>query len=206
MRLIRFGELAMLLECPLPEQVAALRLAVAALDLPVTDLVPGARTLLVRVAEAADYRPVWLRLEALLAEPLPPAPIAAAAHTVTIEVHYDGPDLEHVAELTGLDASEVVAAHTGLPWRVAFGGFAPGFAYLDSGDPRLVLPRRDTPRTAVPTGAVGLADGYSGIYPRSSPGGWQLIGRTSAVLWDAESEPPALLRPGWWVRFVAVDR
>ena len=206
MRLLRFGELAMLLECELPDQVAALQAAVAALDLPVTDLVPGARTLLVRVAEAADYRPVWLRLEDLLAEPLTPAPAAAAEQTVTIGVHYDGPDLAQVAALTGLYAAAVVAAHTGLPWRVAFGGFAPGFAYLDSGDPRLVVPRLETPRTAVPAGAVALADGYSGIYPRSSPGGWQLIGRTSAILWDADSEPPALLLPGWWVRFVAVEQ
>ena len=180
--------------------------AVAALDLPVTDLVPGARTLLVRLGRPADYRPAWLRLESLLAESLPPAPVAAAGQTVTIRVHYDGPDLEQVAALTGLDTAEVVAAHTGMPWRVAFGGFAPGFAYLDAGDPRLVVPRLDTPRTAVPPGAVALADGYSGIYPRSSPGGWQLIGRTSVTLWDPDAEPPALLRPGWWVRFVAADQ
>ena len=88
----------------------------------------------------------------------------------------------------------------------AFCGFAPGFAYLEGADDRLVVPRRETPRTEVPAGSVGLADGYSGIYPRASPGGWQLIGTTTAVLWDVEREPPALLRPGWWVQFVAVDR
>ena len=84
----------------------------------------------------------------------------------------------------------MVAAHTGTPWRVGFGGFAPGFAYLTGGDPRLKVARRSEPRTSVPAGAVGLAGEFSGVYPRSSPGGWQLIGRTDAVLWDPDREPP----------------
>ena len=91
-------------------------------------------------------------------------------------------------------------------WRVGFAGFAPGFAYLVGGDPRLDVPRRPTPRTRVPAGSVGLAGEFSGIYPRSSPGGWQLIGRTEQVLWDLDRDPPALLRPGLWVQFVDVDR
>ena len=115
---------------------------------------------------------------------------------------YDGPDLAEVARLTGLDESEVVAAHTGTPWRIAFGGFAPGFAYLTGGDERLRVPRRDEPRTTVPAGAVGLAGEFSGVYPRPSPGGWQLIGSTEARLWDPDRDPPALLEPGGWVRFV----
>ena len=102
-----------------------------------------------------------------------------------------------------LSEADVVAAHTGTSWRIAFGGFAPGFAYLTGGDPRLQVPRRDEPRTTVPAGAVGLAGEYSGVYPRPSPGGWQLIGRTDAVLWDAERDPPALLMPGGTVRFRA---
>jgi KipI family sensor histidine kinase inhibitor len=97
---------------------------------------------------------------------------------------YDGPDLKAVAALTGLSVAEVVAAHTATPWRVGFGGFAPGFAYLVGGDPRLEVPRRPEPRPSVPAGAVGLAGRYSGVYPRSSPGGWQLIGHTDAVLFD----------------------
>jgi KipI family sensor histidine kinase inhibitor len=121
--------------------------------------------------------------------------------TVEIPVTYDGPDLADVARLTGLAEDEIVAAHTATPWRVAFGGFAPGFAYLTGGDERLRVPRRDEPRTAVPAGAVGLAGEFSGVYPRSSPGGWQLIGSTAAPLWDAERDPPALLRPGGAVRF-----
>ena len=115
---------------------------------------------------------------------------------------YDGPDLAEVARLTGLDEDEVVAAHTGTPWRIAFGGFAPGFAYLTGGDERLRVPRRDEPRTTVPAGAVGLAGEFSGVYPRPSPGGWQLIGSTDAPLWDPDRDPPALLGPGGWVRFV----
>ena len=111
-------------------------------------------------------------------------------------VRYDGPDLDEVARLTGLTHAEVVAAHTGTPWRVAFGGFAPGFAYLVGGDPRLHVPRRDRPRPSVPAGSVGLAGEFSGVYPRSSPGGWQLLGTTDAVLWDADRDPPALLAPG----------
>ncbi len=121
---------------------------------------------------------------------------------VEISVHYDGPDLTEVAERTGLSPSEVVSAHTGRLWLVGFAGFAPGFAYLVDGDPRLHVPRRPAPRTRVPAGSVGLAGEFSGIYPRASPGGWQLIGRTDQTLWDLDRDPPALLRPGLRVRFV----
>ena len=120
---------------------------------------------------------------------------------VVIDVTYDGEDLDEVARLTGLAPQEIVAAHTGRPWRVGFSGFAPGFAYLVGGDERLAVPRRSDPRTKVPVGSVGLAGEFSGIYPRESPGGWQLIGRTSAVLWDVDRENPALLTPGMWVQF-----
>ena len=109
-----------------------------------------------------------------------------------------------MAQHTGLTVAAVVDAHVATPWRVGFGGFAPGFAYLVGGDPRLAVPRRAEPRTRVPAGSVGLAGEFSGVYPRESPGGWQLIGRTDAVLWDIDRTPPALLRPGMWVRFRAV--
>jgi KipI family sensor histidine kinase inhibitor len=118
---------------------------------------------------------------------------------VEIEVVYDGPDLDEVGELTGLGRAGVVEAHTATPWRVAFGGFAPGFAYLVGGDPRLEVPRRAESRTSVPAGSVGLAGEFSGVYPRSSPGGWQLIGRTDAELWNLERG--ALLTPGCTVVF-----
>lgn len=132
----------------------------------------------------------------------PSATPAVAGREVVIPVAYDGADLDEVARLTGLSRREVVAAHTGTSWRVAFGGFAPGFAYLVGGDPRLQVPRRDTPRTSVPAGSVALAGEFSGVYPRESPGGWQLVGRTDRVMWDVDREPPALLAPGATVRFV----
>ncbi|MGV8907681.1 MAG: 5-oxoprolinase subunit B family protein [Propionicimonas sp.] len=201
MRILPCGESALLVECS-ADQVAPLHSTLAAAGLPLIDLVPAARTILLRLADATELAAVTARVTVLLAAPLPPPPEPTAERTVTIGVRYDGEDLAAVAELTGLTPSAVIAAHTGRPWRVAFCAFVPGFAYLDGGDPRLVVPRRATPRTAVPAGAVGLADGYSGVYPRSSPGGWQLIGHSEAVLWDLRREPPAPLSPGWWVHFV----
>lgn len=123
---------------------------------------------------------------------------------VTIDVVYDGEDLAEVGRLTGLGADGVVAAHTGQVWTAAFGGFAPGFTYLVGQDNRLEVPRRLSPRTAVPAGAVALGGAFSAVYPRQSPGGWQLIGRTAAVLWDLDRESPALVRPGDNVRYQAV--
>ncbi|WP_298888791.1 allophanate hydrolase subunit 1 [uncultured Serinicoccus sp.] len=172
----------------------------------VTEVVPAARTLLVRVADPTDLPAVREGLLALAADLDAPADVAAAtphapADEVVVPVTYDGADLAEVARLTGLAEQEVVRAHTGSRWRVGFIGFAPGFAYLVGGDERLHVPRRDTPRTTVPAGSVGLAGEFGGIYPRSSPGGWQLIGRTDAPLWDVDRDPPALLAPGATVRF-----
>jgi KipI family sensor histidine kinase inhibitor len=173
----------------------------------VTDVVPAARTVLLVTRPGTDLAALADAVHAVtpsvrrgggpLAGPRPDA-----SPEVQVPVTYDGPDLDDVAGLTGLSPSEVVAAHTGTPWRVAFGGFVPGFAYLVGGDPRLVVPRREHPRPAVPAGAVGLAGAFSGVYPRSSPGGWRLLGTTDVVLWDADRDPPALLTPGTTVRFV----
>jgi KipI family sensor histidine kinase inhibitor len=123
-----------------------------------------------------------------------------------IDVRYDGEDLADIARFTGLTVDQVVAAHTGTEWRVAFCGFAPGFSYLIGGDPRLRVPRRDEARVRVPAGSVALAGEFSSIYPRVSPGGWQLLGHTDAVLWDSSADPPAVLRPGAVVQFRDVDR
>ena len=123
---------------------------------------------------------------------------------VTIEVVYDGEDLAEVGRLTGLGVDGVVTAHTSQIWTAAFGGFAPGFTYLVGENSSLTVPRRTSPRTAVPAGAVALGGEFSAVYPRQSPGGWQLLGRTSAVLWDLDREQPALIRPGDKVRYVAV--
>ena len=191
----------------------ALRAAVAAGGAhwrEVTDVVPAARTVLLLTRDRTDLAALRaavlaladsVRLERGSAGGSGPE-TAPNSHEVEILVRYDGPDLDDVARLTGLTTTEVVEAHTGTSWRVAFGGFAPGFAYLVGGDPRLRVPRRDRPRPSVPAGAVGLAGEFSGIYPRSSPGGWQLLGSTEAVLWDVDRDPPALLGPGTTVRFV----
>ncbi|WP_138444362.1 5-oxoprolinase/urea amidolyase family protein [Sinomonas susongensis] len=122
---------------------------------------------------------------------------------VVIETVYDGADLDEAAKLAGLSPEGLIAAHSGQVWNAAFGGFAPGFAYL-AGDGVLDVPRRSSPRTAVPAGAVALAGTYSAVYPRQSPGGWQLIGSTSARMWDLERADPALIRPGDRVRFEPV--
>jgi KipI family sensor histidine kinase inhibitor len=196
---------------------AALRSAVAAGGpgwRDVTDVVPAARTVLLLTRDGADLAALRSAVRDLAAAVAPPTrgsdagprtEAAGTKHEVEIAVHYDGPDLDDVAAHTGLTRAEVVAAHTGRPWRVAFGGFAPGFAYLVVGDPRLRVPRCDRPRPSVPAGAVGLAGEFSGVYPRSSPGGWQLLGTTAAVLFDVERDPPALLSPGTTVRFVDLD-
>lgn len=194
MKTLPCGDRAVLLDC---DSLDEAQQWFAALHEEV-DAVLGARTVLLR-GEPAALRSLVHRSE--------PRDVSSAAppDEITIEVDYDGADLADVATHTGLSEDEVVAAHTGTPWTVAFGGFAPGFAYLVGGDDRLVVPRRDSPRTAVPAGSVGLAGEFSGIYPRSSPGGWQLIGRTDTVMFDVDRDPPALLAPGARVRFVAVS-
>lgn len=191
MKVLPCGDAAVLLDCDSLDEAQDW---FAALDGSV-DLVLGARTVLLR------GRPTELR--ALVSATVPGASTGGPAqHDIEIPVTYDGEDLAEVSALTGLASDAVIAAHTGLPWTVAFGGFAPGFAYLTGGDPRLVVPRRDSPRRSVPAGSVGLAGEFSGVYPRSSPGGWQLIGHTTLPMWDLNREPPALLRPGAQVRFV----
>jgi len=125
-----------------------------------------------------------------------------AARHVDLPVVYDGVDLRDVAALTGLDEDEVVRRHSGSEFIVRFCGFAPGFAYLDGLDPSLHVPRQATPRAAVPAGSVAIAGEFAGVYPRRSPGGWQLLGRTEVALWDVAASPPALLTPGTTVRFV----
>jgi KipI family sensor histidine kinase inhibitor len=197
MRLLPAGENALLIEfADLPETMSYHRSMVRQRPDAVVDLVPAARTVLVIFDGAPAPILEWVAaLEPAVDDP------TAASEAVTIPVTYDGADLDDVARLTGLSVAEVVAAHTEQTWTVAFGGFAPGFGYLVGTDTRLHVPRRDSPRTSVPAGAVGLAGEFSGIYPRSSPGGWQLIGRSDVTLWDSERTPPALLTPGTTVRF-----
>jgi KipI family sensor histidine kinase inhibitor len=172
----------------------------------VLDVVPASRTVLIELAEASQVQPVRQRLAELRIDrgAVETDPPADGHVDVTLDVVYDGPDLDEVSRLVGLTPDEVVSAHTATPMRVGFGGFAPGFAYLVGGDTRLHVPRRAEPRTSVPAGSVALAGEFSGVYPRESPGGWQLIGRTDAVLWDVDRPAPALLTPGSWIQFRAI--
>jgi 5-oxoprolinase (ATP-hydrolysing) subunit B len=164
----------------------------------VEDLVPAARTVLVLLTPSADRA----RVDAAIASRTGSRAVPSRADEVEIPVTYQGEDLSTVAELTGLTVDEVIARHLGGAYIAAFCGFAPGFAYLTGLDPVLHVPRRATPRVAVPQGAVAIAGRYTSVYPRESPGGWQLIGRTDAPLWSLDRDPPALLVPGTRVRFV----
>ena len=203
-----YGDQALLLQFDSTAEVLAWTDTLREADLlGVLDVVPASRTVLIKLAGPRYLAPTRQRLSKLRLDH------AAVEDTtslidrqpdITIDVVYDGADLDEVARLTGMDAAQVGAAHTETPWRVGFGGFAPGFAYLVGGDERLNVPRQSEPRTKVPAGSVALAGEFSGVYPRESPGGWQLIGRTDAVLWDVDRDKPALLTPGMWVQFRAV--
>ena len=201
-----YGDQALLLEFNSTTEVLAWTDTLRVATLPgVLDIVPASRTILVKLA-APRYRiPTGQRLSKLRLQGTASAEASAPQQPdVVIDVVYDGMDLDEVAKLTGLAPGEVVAAHTGSLWRVAFGGFTPGFAYLVGGDERLQVPRRSEPRTRVPAGSVALAGEFGGVYPRETPGGWQLIGRTDATLWDIQREQPALLIPGMCVQFRAI--
>ena len=206
-RLIRAaGDRAFLVTAS-PVAVAAEMRAVAG----VRDVLPAAETVLVTLDSVGDAHRVRTRLEQILREHSPGnSPSAESfesdAEPVRIEVEYDGADLTEVARLLDMSVSEVVAAHTGTLWHCGFVGFAPGFGYLRAPDGRLDVPRLAQARTAIPAGAVALAGGYSAVYPRATPGGWRLIGRTATPMWDLDRDPPALIRPGTTVRFVEARR
>jgi len=165
----------------------------------VVDVVPGHETVLLTFEAGPCPDEAVALAEAALADDHSPPESAL----VELAVTYDGPDLAEVAELASLSPEEVVARHCAVSYTAGFLGFAPGFAYLVGLDQRLHVPRRAEPRTHVPGGTVAIAGVYSGVYPRESPGGWRLLGRTDAVLFDASREPPALLASGDQVRFVA---
>lgn len=204
-RLLPSGESALLVECDSLEEVLALHDALAADPRPgVVELVPAARTILVAIDPgviALESAATWVRR--VPAEAGSRA-AGAAAEPVTVTVSYDGDDLASTAAFLAVSTEALIARHVAAEWRVAFVGFAPGFGYLVSDDWPFEVPRLAVPRTRVPQGAVALAGAFGGVYPRQSPGGWRLIGRTSAELWNPEADPPALLVPGRRVRFEAV--
>ena len=199
MRVRWFGDRALLLECGDPSGVrAAYAEALRRRDsgeLTCTDIVPAAQTLLLDGLD--DPAGVGAGVGEWPTDPSD----GEEGDLVELPVSYDGPDLESVAGLCGLDVDEVVRRHREAVYVVAFCGFAPGFAYLTGLPEELEVPRLEEPRSKVPPGSVGLAGTFTGVYPRSSPGGWQLIARTEERLWDVGREPPALLAPGTRVRF-----
>jgi allophanate hydrolase subunit 1 len=135
---------------------------------------------------------------------IPPVP-AGTGPVTEIRCRYDGPDLAAVADQWGVPVTEAVRIHSSIEHEVAFCGFAPGFPYLTGIGASREVPRRDSPRTSIPAGSVALGGEYTGIYPRTSPGGWQVIGHTDAVMWDAARDPAALLTAGDRVRFIAIS-
>ena len=165
----------------------------------VRDIVPAETSVVVRCTRA---------LAATIGTHLSARPAVAAyadrRDDVVLDVVYDGADLDEVAALSDGTVDDVVAWHSQATYTVAFCGFSPGFAYLTGVDERLRLPRRERPRIVVPAGSVAIAAGYSAVYPSASPGGWHLLGRTAADVWDPERDRPALLVPGTRVRFRAV--
>lgn len=214
MPLLPYGERAVLVEVTAAaEDVDAVLAVHAALtaDPPagLVELVPGATSVLAVFVDAAARRDAVARLRAAeddrAVEDRATVEAGDDHAEVTIAVRYDGADLEDVAARAGLSVDDVVARHTAAAYRVAFCGFAPGFSYLVGLDPRLHVPRLATPRTRVPTGSVAIAGPHTAVYPRPSPGGWSLLGRTDHPVWDVDRDPPTLLAPGARVRFVAVD-
>jgi KipI family sensor histidine kinase inhibitor len=210
MRILRYGAHALLVECADLAQVTALYAELMrrrdAGTLPaVDDIVPAERTVLIdgladpaALAALAAQLPTW----SLSAQPL----ALGGSKTVDIPVRYDAPDLAEVAAAWQVSEAEVAAIHSAHEYRVAFCGFTPGFGYLVGLPEAYHLPRRPTPRVSVPPGSVAVAGPYTGVYPRSSPGGWHLIGTTDADLWDLVRDEPALLVPGSIVRFTPVGQ
>jgi KipI family sensor histidine kinase inhibitor len=197
-RVLPCGDRALLVELADLAAVAGVRAALERAPLPgQQELVPAARTVLVLL----DRPPAEADLAALRRLEPAPAGDGDAGPLVEIAVVFDGPDLDEVAAHAGRSVPALVAELTAAELTVAFGGFAPGFGYLTGLPGHLHVPRRATPRTRVAPGSVGLAGPYAGVYPTASPGGWQLVGRTDAVLFDVDRDPPALLRPGVRVRF-----
>ncbi|SOC53816.1 5-oxoprolinase subunit B family protein [Ornithinimicrobium cerasi] len=198
MRVLPSGSRGLLLELDSLEEVLARYAALREVDLPVLDLVPAGRTILVVADRGTDLRALEQRVRAV-------APVEhAGAHLdpVEVPVRYDGEDLHEAADLLGCSVEELVRRHREEAWTVAFCGFAPGFAYLRGTRSGWDTPRRTSPRTRVPAGALALAGEFTAVYPRESPGGWQLIGHALVQMFDLHRDPPSLLLPGTPVRFV----
>lgn len=194
------GDRAALLELDDPESVRNLHAELARDPVEgLIDAVPGATTLLVVTAtsDGSTLAAVLRRANQLASTPTTPE----CQPTIRLQVRYDGPDLDEVAARCQLSTGELIRRHSGRIYTAAFLGLVPGFAYLTGLDPALRLPRRDSPRTAVPPGSVAIASDYTGVYPHACPGGWHLLGTTTRCLWNLEWDMPALLTPGTPVTF-----
>jgi KipI family sensor histidine kinase inhibitor len=200
MRFLPVGKEALLVE--LADLNQTLSLLDSLQEQPITgvlELVPAARTILLK------YLPHLIFTPDLVNEIASRSLSVDAKRSdvlVQIPVRYNGEDLSKVAKMLDLTIDEVIRRHSNTEWTVAFSGFAPGFSYLTGGDPCFNVPRRKIPRTSVPAGSVALAGNFSAVYPKASPGGWQIIGETDTPMWDLTRTPPALLQPGYRVRFV----
>jgi KipI family sensor histidine kinase inhibitor len=197
-----YGDSAVLLELVEPADVLRLRDRLVSSGHPaIRAVIPAARTVLVEFdpAVAGADRVVAVAHEQAAAEQ---PDRSSSGELVQLPVQYDGADLSEVANCCGLPVPAVIELHAGAEYTVRFCGFSPGFGYLTGLDPRLRMARLATPRAQVPAGSVAIAGEYTGVYPRSSPGGWRLLGRTTATLFDLDRRPPALLAPGTRVRFV----
>lgn len=206
-QILRVGTRSVLVDLPDLDEVMAWHATLTAHPLPgQVEVIAAAKTVLVNLASRRDAQAAFQALQSFV--PQPHNPQDSRHHT--IGVIYDGEDLASTAELMGISSEELITRHTEQKWLAAFGGFAPGFTYCvpsadDTRGYTWDTPRRDSPRTAVPAGAVGLAGQFSAVYPRTSPGGWQLLGHTDTPMWDASStDSPALLQPGDTLNYSAV--
>lgn len=236
LRILDAGDRALLLEPADPADLPLLVESLRGADfqsLGIEDLVPAAGTVLLTLTSAAERTQLIAGVRAAVAALAAAgsesgcraavSPGAAASPgaivspgavvsrgaigpVVEIPVRYDGIDLQGVASRLGISADDVIGAHTSAQWRCAFVGFAPGFGYLTAPDWGLEVPRHEQSRTSVPAGSVAIADAYSAVYPRTSPGGWQIIGTTELQMWDLARSTPNLLGPGTVVRFREVRK
>lgn len=211
MRFLSAGDRALLVELDVaadagPEPARLYRALIRDTPAGALEFVPAARTVLVHFDPALTSSGALAdrigEVVHAMEDETAAAQDAGEAGVVEIAVCYDGEDLEDVAQQAGLSPDEVVTRHSAPIYTVAFCGFAPGFGYLTGLDEALWLPRHSTPRTRVPAGSVAIADRYAAVYPQASPGGWNLVGRTDATVWDPERQPPAMFAPGTRVRFV----
>jgi KipI family sensor histidine kinase inhibitor len=171
----------------------------------ITDIVPAYTTLAVYLGN--DHGSLDTIIDAVSHAIISAEAVAdVQGSLIEIPVRYDGPDLSEVAERTGLRPAEIAELHMSQTYRAYMSGFVPGFAYLGELHESLVLPRRSAPRVRVPAGSVAIAGEQTAVYPFETPGGWHLIGSTSAVMFDPLRKRPALINAGDTVRFVDAGR